>query len=263
MEFKKNKLVTLLVFAVASHLSVANAQAKLEDNLTTFPGSMWSVVGNANPMEKGNVISSTYLEQGINLSNKDSVSVLPYFSLSPTFDTKGYDWNNRLLSNVGIKAVKNFDNGIVSVTAGYANEFRIKSGLSESAPIVRADTWFGWKGEGGKYPGTVWGVVGTISPVEKGNVIGVVRVEQGVLLHKFDNGLSLIPFVEATLARDSKKYDWNNRQILGVGLKVSNPDPSCGCEINLIYQDEHRKSGSSAKSVALIAKFWFGWKPSK
>lgn len=264
MKIKKFNMAGLLAMSISSLcLSTAKAGEGGGDQLTTFPGSAWSVVGNVSPVEKGNLISSSHVEQGITLFNKDSVSAIPYISLSPTFDTKGYDWNNRLLSNVGLKLVKRFDNGMVSTSLGYANETRFKSGSSDSAPFLRADTWFGWRGEGQQYPGSVWGVVGNISPVERGNVIGVVHLEQGLVAHRFDSGLTLIPFVEATLSRDSKKYDWNNRQVLGVGVKLSNPDPSCGCEIALSYQNEHRSSGTSAKNVSLVMKFWFGWNPSK
>jgi hypothetical protein len=249
---KVNKAGLLALSISTLCFGAAKADTNTSDQLTTFPGSAWSVLGNVSPVEKGNLISSSYVEQGINIFTKDFFSVIPYVSLSPTFDTKGYDWNNRLVSNVGLKLAKRFDNGMVSVSGGYANETRFKSGDSDGAPFVRADTWFGWKGEDHKYPGSVWGVVGNISPVEHGNVIGVVHVEQGVVAHRFDNGATLVPFVEATITRDSKKYDWNNRQVLGAGLKL-----------NLLYQNEHRKSGASAKSVSLAVKFWFGWNPSK
>lgn len=260
-KFNRVGLLTLSFYCL--FLSTAKADEREGGQLTTFPGSAWGVIGNVSPVEKGNVISSFHVEQGVTLFEKDSIAVMPYISISPTFDTKGYDWNNRLISNVGLKLGKRFEQGMFSTSFGYANETRFKSGSSDSAPFLRADTWFGWRGEEQQYPGSIWGVVGNISPVERGNVIGVVHLEQGVVAHRFDNGLVLIPFVEATLAKDSKKYDWNNRQVLGVGVKLSNPDPSCGCEITLSYQNERRSSGIYAKNVSLAMKFWFGWNPSK
>lgn len=262
MKTSKNVGASLLLALCGWWVSPAIGQTP-ETKPVTLPGSFWNVTGNVSPVEKGNIISSSYLEQGITMFHKDALSLIPYVSLAPTFDSKGYDWNNRLISTVGVKAVKRFDSGMVSVAGGYANEEHFKGdGQHAGAPYIRADYWFGW-GLGNGYPGSSWGIVGrNISPTERNNRIAAVYLQQGVVVHRF-HGLALIPFIEATASEDTARHDWNNRFLVGAGVKVVNPDPSCGCELSVSYQREHRQSGLSASNVMLAAKFWFGWNPSK
>lgn len=228
----------------------------------TLPGIFWNVTGNMSPAEGSNVISASYAEQGIALWRTDTLSFIPHVSLAPTFDSKGYDWNNRVLGTVGAKLVRRFDQGMISLSGGVAHDYHPQSGISATAPYLRADYWVGW-GLSEKFPGNSWGMIGTVSPVERGNIIASAYIQQGVVAGRV-NGAAVVPFVEATVTRDTSGYDWNNRNVYGAGVKLVNPNPSCGCEFGVMYQNEHRtQSGTSSDGISVFMKFWFGWNPVK
>lgn len=250
------KAIVIALLAVVSASQSAKAQS--DSSPFAYPGSFWNVTGNTSPVEKNNFISSSYAEQGITVFNRDGISITPYVSLSVGLDSKGYDWNNKNVVTGGLKLSKHFGNGVASIIGGIANENHWKSGLNASSPFLKAEYWAGW-GSYGNYPGSSWGAIGNTSPIEKHNVIAAIYAQQGIVAKRFDNGAKLVPFIEASLTRDTEKYDWNNKRLIGVGFKITNPDPSCGCEVGVSYQNEHRsKSGSSASNVMLFAKFWFG-----
>ncbi len=237
---------------------------------TVFPGSAWNVTGNTSPTEKDNIISSSYIEQGVRVFHYKTFSLVPYVSLGVTLDTQGKDWNNRLLGQAGFKLVKDFKSGMVSVSAAYGEEYRMKSGMRKSAPMFSATYWFGWDQPNAEpsakhfftgFPGSSWGVLGTISPVEEHNVIANVYLQQGITLAKIRK-VSLVSFGEGTYMSDTKGYDWNNRVLYGGGLKVVMPGTSRVGEIGAAYEHEHRfKSGLTANCFTVFVKLWIGWHP--
>lgn len=249
----------------------ANAENPDIRQPVVLPGSAWSVLGNIAPVESGNIIDASYLEQGITVYRSKKFSLVPYVNLGLTHDTKGYDWNNRLTAQGGAKLIRNFRNGIVASGVVYAQEYRWKTHQRASAPVASASYWFGWQSPSANrskkkfftgFPGSSWGVVGNISPVEKGNVIGNVYVQQGVAVAKTGT-VSIVPFGESTTSLDTKGYDWNNRRIYGGGIKFVIPASSRVAEVGASYQKEHRwQSDMRAGGLVFFVKIWFGWNPS-
>lgn len=234
------------------------AETPENKSATTLPGSAWNATGNLSPMERGNTMSASYLEQGVTLYRTGSFSFVPYASLAASLDTKGYEWNNRAVGTLGMKFVKDFKSGTVFLACGYADEHR-KGGTHKDAAVIQAVYWFGWQ-QGSQFQGSSWGTFGNTSPFERNNFIATSYVQQGVALYKL-HSVSVIPFVECTLSRDSKGYDWNNRAIYGGGVKLLLPHQSHSYELGTAYQHEERfKSHASANAVTLFAKFWFGWR---
>ncbi len=222
------------------------------------PGNSWGSTGNSSPTEKGNVIKSVYLEQGFTLFQEGTLSLVPYASLNGTLDTKGYEWNNRLIAIGGAKFVKSFSNGMISFGAGYSTEYR-KGGMQKSASQIQATYWFGWN-QCERFPGSSWGVAGHVSPAERNNFISTVYAQQGVRVAKIGS-VSFVPFVEGLVSADSYGYDWNNRTIYGTGVKAIFPCKKGAYELGTSYQRENRsRSGISASTVTLFGKFWFGWR---
>lgn len=222
------------------------------------PGSTWGATGNSSPTEKDNIIKSLYLEQGFELFHEGTLLLVPYASLTGTIDTKGYEWDNRVIGVGGVKLVKNFPNGMISFGTGYATEYR-KGGMRKSAPLVQATYWFGWN-QCERFPGSSWGVAGYTSPVERNNFIATSYAQQGVRIAKI-GCVSIVPFVEGTVSGDSEGYDWNNRAIYGGGIKAVIPGKKGVSELGTSYQRENRfKTGVSASTITLFAKFWFGWR---
>lgn len=263
MKAKKCLVAAFALGTCALWAEGAHGQTTADAQPTTLPGSFWNVTGNVSPAEGSNVISASYVEQGIVAARTETLSFIPYVSFAPTFDSKGYDWNNRVLSTIGGKIVKRFDNGMVSLSGGMAHDYHQRSGKSASAPFLRADYWVGWSGQSEQFPGSSWGMIGTVSPSERNNIIATAYIQQGVVAGRW-HGAAVVPFVEATVMRDTSGYDWNNRNMYGAGLKIVSPNPSCGCEFGVMYQNERRtQSGASSDGISVFVKFWFGWNPVK
>ena len=62
------------------------------------------------------------------------------------------------------------------------------------------------------YPGSMWSSIGATTPAEKGNIISLSHMVQGVSY----KGIEL--FEASTLGVDSKGYDWNNRVQVSSGI---------------------------------------------
>lgn len=104
------------------------------------------------------------------------------------------------------------------------------------------------------YPGTVWSTTGTLSPVEKGNVISQSYVEQGIAY----KGASL--FAASTLIADSKGYDWNRRVTMGGGVRLTQNILTGVVRVNLVYLREQRYVSPAVHvGLALSVDAWFGW----
>jgi hypothetical protein len=228
-----------------------------------LPGQGWASLGNLSPIEHSNGYSQSYVEQSaaVFATNSGLLTVTPFASLGLVVDTKGYDWNNKILPRAGIRANKFFRHGVVSVGSAYSYEERFKS-VSSSGLTLFAQEWFGWQSifeRATRFPGSSWAAVGTLSPLEHGNIIGQGYVSQGVVAKRFGR-TALVPYVETTFSRDSKGFDWENKAIYGSGVKLSIPHNQLYTEIGAAYEHEKRmESGQSAGGLTLYMNFSFAW----
>jgi len=104
------------------------------------------------------------------------------------------------------------------------------------------------------YPGSVWSSNGTLSPIEKGNVLSMTHAEQGIAY----KGAEL--FGSLTAQADSKRYDWNNRLIEGVGVRFTQSIGSGMVRGTVAYLNEKRYVvPSNTGGVSLSVDCWFGW----
>lgn len=237
----------------------------------SLPGNAWNSSGNLSPVEKGNILSYSHLEQGMTaLKLSPKTTLVPYVSLDIVRDSLNYDWNNKVVSQVGVKLARTFNHGIAQIGGAYAEEYRWESGLRTGQPIGYASYWFGWnqpthnkpaKRFFHSFPGSTWGIVGNISPAENNNIIGAAYAQQGITAVKI-GGLSFVPFGEYVFNKDTKEYEWNNRQMYGGGAKVIAPFRHGVLEIGSSYQRETRfESGLEASGFRVFGNFWFGWNP--
>lgn len=239
---------------------------------TYFPGSSWINSGYVSPLEPGNLLTTYAFEQGLTLAKRGPHSVVPYAALTMTTDQEGLDWNNKAVSQVGLRYSRAFRNGVVQAGAGYAYERRFRSNFAAGQPIGFASYWFGWNralGSGSSrklwssLPGTSWATVGNHAPAERNNVIASVYVQQGITLATFAK-VSVIPFVEHTVTLDSAGHSWNNRRTHGEGLKLRVPVGSGVLDTAAIYKHERRwRDGQSANGLTASVSLWYGWNPSK
>jgi len=228
-----------------------------------LPGQAWTSFGNVSPIEHNDAYSQSYFEQGATVFATDSgaMTVTPYLSVGLMFDTKGYPWNNSIEPAAGVKLNKLFRHGIVSVGTAYAYQDRFDS-IRSSALMFYAQDWFGWQPvteKASRFPGSSWAIVGNISPVERGNLIGQGYVSQGVVAKRFRKAV-IVPFAQTTFSRDTDGFDWDNKAIYGGGLKTVMPLGETYSEFGMAYLREHRfVPERSAGGLALFMNVSFGW----
>jgi hypothetical protein len=230
------------------------------------------------PLEKGNKLNYFHVDQGLVIGRIGKIEVEPYVALNATKDTKGYQWNNRVEGEVGLKLVRPFRNGLVIFGGAYAGEWRAHvNGVrsqTKYAPIGYFSDWFGWKqptansSKGRKmfrsFPGTTWFTVGNISPYERNNVIGLGRLEQGVTLLRLGR-VSVIPQGTFQMGFDTDKNAWNNRYTYGGGVKIAIPWRTAAFDVQGGYEcaQQYRGLGSNGPSVCgpiVRINLWTGWR---
>jgi LysM repeat protein len=240
------------------------------DYPATLPGSFWVVAGNLSPIEMNNQMLSEHLEQGLTLWRDGKNSIVPYVSVDATSDSKGYDWNNKLTLAAGMKYIRGLPHGVVQVGAAYASEQRFKSANDNSQLMGFSSYWFGWQPLTSVsdcehcpiFPGSSWGIVGNVSPAEHNNVIGLLYAQQGVRIGKLKR-VSIVPYFETTLGWDSQDKPWNNRRVLGGGIKGAIPVGSSIINIGGVWRDEYRwLNKQRASGWTVYVDLWSGWNPS-
>ena len=104
------------------------------------------------------------------------------------------------------------------------------------------------------YPGTLWSSTGTLSPVEKGNIISMTHAEQGISY----KGAEVYGLV--TVMSDTKRYDWNNRTIEGVGVRLTHSTRHGMIRGGAAYLYEQRQiSGARYSGLSVTVESWYGW----
>jgi hypothetical protein len=232
-------------------------------NASGLPGQTWTALGNLSPIEHDNFYTQSYIEQGAALygNRTGSMTVTPYVSVGLVLDTQGLKWNNKIEPRVGLKLNRLFRNGIISMGSAYSYENRFRS-TESSALILYAQDWFGWQSVANKssrFPGSTWAAIGNISPVEHGDIIAQAYVNQGVVAKRFTK-FTLVPFVDTTVSRDTKGFDWDNKVVFGSGAKICVLRRDIYTEFGAGYHRETRfDSGLTAGGLAVFSNFSFGW----
>ena len=264
MKFKP--LFALLAVLVLTRFSAAQAASALQGSMVDavgLPGQGWTSIGNQSPIEHNNFFLQSYMEQTATVFStfSGSITVTPFVGLGLVLDTKGYEWNNKVQPRLGVKVNKYFRKGVISVGSAYSYEDRFK-GFNSSGFTLYAQDWFGWQSvmeKSSRFPGSSWMEVGNLSPVEKGNILGLGYITQGVVAKRFSR-FTVVPYVEGTVFRDSKGFDWDNKATVGAGVKAIFPRGGIYTEIGGAYVHESRfQSGQSAGGLSLFTNFSFNW----
>jgi len=268
-----HKILYLLLAIVALALSVpANAQAPVPAvqapilNPQSYPGQFWTDNGNISPVEKGDIISASYFEQGITLRRWDFANFEVLGAVGLTADTQGYSWNNRVVGTVGGRFNKIIGTkGIVELNATYTYEDRWLTSQTKGGFTPSVTYWFGWNpvaNQASRLPGSTWGAAGWLSPVETHNFIYNEYIKQGVVAKRFGIHSSIQPYVDLTTSVDTSRFDWENYYRPSVGVEYVYTKGNTMTELGGGYIYEHRIiSGDSASGYTLYMKFWFGWNP--
>ena len=265
---KMKLLFTIFVMVALTVLSAAQDGAKsaLQGSMVDavgLPGQGWTSVGNLSPIEHNNFYTQSYFEQSAAVFStySGSITVTPFIGMGLVLDTKGYEWNNKIQPRLGVKVNKYFRKGVVSIGSAYSYEDRFKS-FNSSGLTVFVQDWFGWQPvaeKSSRFPGSTWIEVGNLSPVEHGNILGLGYISQGVVAKRFSRA-TLVPYVEATVFRDSKGIDWDNRATVGGGVKAVIPRDDIYTEMGVAYLHETRlQSGLAAGGLSVFTNFSFNW----
>ena len=255
-------VLLLTTFAAAQDGAVSALQGSLVDAVG-LPGQGWTSIGNLSPIEHNNFYVQSYIEQGaaVYSTYSGSLTVTPFIGMGLVLDTKGYDWNNKVQPKLGVKVNKLFRKGVVSLGSAYSYEDRFH-GINSSGMVLYAQDWFGWQPvaeKSSRFPGSSWMEVGTLSPVEKGNIIGMGYVSQGMVAKRLTRA-TIVPYVEATVFHDTKGFDWDNKATVGGGVKAIFAGSEIYTEVGASYLHENRfQSGLSAGGLSVFTNFSFNW----
>lgn len=242
------------------------------------PGSTWNSFMTS-PLERGNYIDYFHFDQGVVIGRlPGKLAVEPYVAINATRDTKGMPWNNRVQGEAGLKLVRPFSKGVIEFGGAWAIERRNASAATpvqtRSGIIGFTNGWFGWQQPSRRpasrtffnaAPGTFQWTVGNISVVERNNLIGTARLEQGVTLAKV-KGVSLIPLVGVQATVDRDRNPWNNRWMGEAGMKVAVPwktgtlDFKAGYQCWNQYRGGPTSFGSAACGIGAGVNIWTGWR---
>lgn len=258
-------LITVLMLTAYSAAQESAAPALQESVMDTvgLPGQTWTSLGNLSPIEHNNGYVQSYIEQNaaVFAADRASITVTPYVAFGLVLDTKGYVWNNKVQPRLGVKLNKFFRHGVVSAGSAYAYEDRFDSTTSSGLTLYVQD-WFGWQSivdKASRFPGSSWAIVGNLSPIEHGNIIGEGHVWQGIVAKRFGRN-ALVPYAETTVSRSSQGFDWDNKALYGGGIKAILPRGEVYTEIGLAYLRENRfQSGLTADGLTVFTNFSFGW----
>ncbi|HYK49193.1 MAG TPA: hypothetical protein VEU94_05665, partial [Terriglobales bacterium] len=218
-------VLVLTAFSAAQNGAKSALEGSMVDAVG-LPGQGWTTAGNLSPIEHNNIYSQSYFEQSaaVFANYSGSITVTPFIGVGLVLDTKGYEWNNKIQPQIGVKANKYFRKGVISIGSSYAYEDRFKS-FNSSGMTVFVQDWFGWQPvaeKSSRFPGSSWMEVGNLSPVEKGNILALGYISQGVVAKRLSRA-TIVPYLEATIYRDSMGFDWDNKASAGAGVKAIIP----------------------------------------
>jgi hypothetical protein len=109
-----------------------------------FPGSSWGIAGHFSPVEQGDLIEQGYLTQGIVAKRFGHTVVIPYSEITLGHDTRGFDWENRVMYGGGVKAAISRGEFYTDFGLGILHENRFNSGQSANGIKVFSDFSYAW-----------------------------------------------------------------------------------------------------------------------
>ena len=112
-----------------------------------FPGNSWGAVGLLSPVEHGNWIFMDNITQGFVAKRYGAAktnALMPYAELTVSKDTKGFDWENKIIEGAGVKYGMPKGEFYTEFGAGYIHEDRFNSGLSSGGVKVFVNFSYAW-----------------------------------------------------------------------------------------------------------------------
>jgi hypothetical protein len=112
---------------------------------TSFPGHLSASSGLLTAAERGNWITSITFEQGTTVWRTSGFDAIPYVSAGFAADTHGHQWNNRTLSDAGLKVRRAVFGGVADVRVAYRVDHNRHSHRVTAGPVLVTSFWLGWQ----------------------------------------------------------------------------------------------------------------------
>ena len=114
------------------------------ERTSRWPGSMWAVVGHYSPVEHGNLIEQGQLTQGYAASRLGNKVLIPFLQINVGHDSKGFDWENKLVGGAGVKLGIPVGETYTELGAAYSYEDRYLTGHNANGLRLFMDFSYGW-----------------------------------------------------------------------------------------------------------------------
>ena len=109
-----------------------------------LPGHAWASSGLVTAAEPNNWITSVSVQQGATLFRYRGASVTPFVGARGGADNAGYNWNNRVHAEAGLKISREVLSGVLEIGMTQRTEFNRLTHESHAGPVVFANLWIGW-----------------------------------------------------------------------------------------------------------------------
>jgi len=115
-----------------------------------YPGSAWvNVTGPGVGAESGNWVTSGKIQQGIDWTDIGGWKLNTAVAVAGTVDTKGYDWNNKVVPSVSAALRKDMNGAMFEVGVQVVHEERfgrvyVADKRSATGFQAFANYWVGW-----------------------------------------------------------------------------------------------------------------------
>lgn len=108
------------------------------------------------------------------------------------------------------------------------------------------------------FPGSFWVATSTAGPSEPHNVVTQANVEQGIVVWR-NASWFLVPYVGASLTRDTEGYSWNDKNPTVVAMKLTRRVPGgiLSAGGGVMFEDAPGIEGH--RHPTAFAQYWAGW----
>jgi hypothetical protein len=253
---RRTATIAVVAWVLAGHPVFAQ---DLSPNSLLLPGSMNTSIAGVGPLEPGNAVATTTLEQGLGVWRRGSVLVLGVVDAGLQGDTQGFAWNNTAPVMLGGKVVAAGPYGVVQGVVGVAGDLRSSS--QPAAPVAYGTYWASWHAPAARtsFPGRVWVTSGRVTPRERRNWITSAHVEQGVTMWR-GRSAALAPFLGATAVLDTEGRAWNQHGFVDAGIKALTRVHGASIELGAAQRiDRSWTTGRTGARPFVFANVWVGW----
>ncbi len=223
------------------------------------------------PSDQGNTYFETFFKASLPIWKVNKSKLTFFIRGFYSRDSLELTFNNRSKISVGIAySIKLHKTFSVSASLKYDRDFRLltgdeKSGFRANISYFYYKSW--WRNMPGNHKrwfrqktwARAWGVFTfpeNLNSVDK-NLAFITGLEAATAFVRPKGKLQYVPFVELTLALDSKKKTFNNKIIPAVGFKFRRPLKGGEVNLGVKYAIDRRWIQGTTQYGALVFGGWY------